>query len=384
MYKVIMSAFVWKAKYLASGPLMLEVWEFLSIFCFEGMNYMIFSPLACKANSEHLRWRIDSVEYFISCWFLFSIALSQHALGHTLVRSEVEEVGDAGGAGVGAGGGVVVRQEELINFGSHGRWVRVMFEQEFVITCGVDWITLSWVCEICVEWWQWWWYWWWWDWQWGEEGEWDWRGSVVSALVLATTHSTAHYHRVSLNINISLRHRSMARVSSLQSIVDVLRLGSEHSRLDGGDDRLLLELVSEASSEGWQVKREWDWSVGRDTGLEQRRRHHWSQAGDGVEDVVGSGGHTGQCGYVGAGGACQRTVSVGAGAGGGDLGQRRDDDVRIADGLRYELRVVIKLEIWKNEFNWLWFGEFLILCVDCWWTGLCTCKISVLWSRSEN
>ena len=38
-------------------------------------------------------------------------------------------------------------------------------------------------------------------------------------------------------------------------------------------------------------------------------------------------------------------MSVGAGAGGGDLGQRRDDDVRIADGLRYELRVVIKLEI---------------------------------------
>ena len=74
------------------------------------------------------------------------------------------------------------------------------------------------------------------------------------------------------------------------------------------------------------------------------------EAADAVEDVVGSGSVVGKRGQAGsdavsAGARGQRTVSVGAWAGGGDLWQWRDDDVGIADGLRDELSVVIKLEI---------------------------------------
>lgn len=80
----------------------------------------------------------------------------------------------------------------------------------------------------------------------------------------------------------------------------------------------------------------------------KRGRDDRGEAADGVEDVVGTTGSVAgkrSEAVSGAGARGQRTVSVRAGASGGHFWQRRDDDVGIADGLRDELCVVIKLEI---------------------------------------
>ena len=202
----------------------------------------------------------------------------------------MEEVGD-GRTLAGPGTGEFSAEQDLVHLTSH--W-RLLLQQDLIT--GV-------ITQIVVEG--------------GEGGE---RGEAEVGVRRLVPGVGADYHRMSLYVR-----RVWARVSTGLQSVDVLRLGPEDPRLDGGHDGLAVG-VGESCKAGQVVQ----------------GRH----GGDGVGVGLEEGGEVGDVGSVrGLEGVTAGDGAEGVGPRGG--GQGGHDHVGVVDGLADELCMVVELEVWR-------------------------------------